>query len=70
MPKGSNLKRVAAFMHQDDPKVSTNSIGVGEKRLNLFRGGRSGDIIVLRLCAEQHISHAATGEVGCMTSVG
>ena len=70
MPKGSNLKREAAFVNQDDPEVSTDGIGVGEKRLNLVRGGRGGDIIVLRLCAEQHISHASTGEVGCMTSVG
>ena len=70
MPKGSNLKGEAVFVHQDDPKVSTDGIGVGEKLLNLVGGGRGGDIIVLRLCAEQHISHASTGEVGCMTSVG
>ena len=70
MPKSSNLKREAVFVHQDDSKVSTDGIGVGKKCLNLVWGCRGGYIIVLRLCAKEHISHAATGEVGAMTSLG
>ena len=50
--------------HEHYAKLRTYGIGFGEDRHHLLRCGLGGDVIVLRLAAQQQIAHTSADQVG------
>lgn len=70
LPECRDLDGVPAAMHQHDAEGHANLVGVSEKRPDLIGDRVGGDVIVLRMKAEEFITNAAAGEIRGKTGIG
>ena len=63
MTKTRDFERRAVDEHKNHAKLRADGERIWKNALNVFRSRGGGDVVVLRLFFEQHIAHAAAGEI-------
>ena len=61
--EGGNLQVLSTLPHQDHAEVCSHDIVARKQRLHLLRAGIRGDVIILRLAAQENIPHAAASVI-------
>src|SRR5215207_7313327 len=68
-PEGGDLEFGFVFADDDHAEMRADGVRLSKECLDLCRARISGDVVVVRLLAEQHVPNATTSVIGHVSGV-